>query len=321
MILSFSLIDWMDGFSIFIYPFIGWMGFPFSFIHSLDGWFFHFHSSIHWMDALSFSFIHSWDGWFCHFDWLIGWMAFFHFHSSTDCMDAFYFHSFIGWMDFSFSFNHSLIDWIDGFYQIHSYLDVWFWHFSLMDGWMDGWMVLWNFIHPFVGWMDCHFSFILQRQSEKAPASEPRDPSFSCALARLLAGWLAGWPARSLARSRGCYLCTCTIAALSLLSSHTKQTHLCIPENRLAFPPLALSGGIPVLLFHSVLCHTRLCCPFGVFCICVWWLGCCFFGLWVWVCGRYISIWFGAFCCYCCCCYCFGGSGYLVGCGDFFPCG
>ncbi len=140
--------------------------------------------------------------------------------------------------------------------------------------WMDGWMDGFGGSHSPTSWMDglsffIH-SFILQRQSEKAPASEPRDPSFSCALARLLAGWLAGWPARSLARSRVCYLCTCTSAALSLLYSFTKQTHLCIPENRLAFPPLALSGGIPALLFHSVLCHTRLRCPFGVFCMRVW---------------------------------------------------
>jgi len=77
MILSFSLIDWMDGFSIFIHPFIGWMVFPFSFIHSLDGCFFIFiHSFIHEIDIFSYSFI----GWmvfpFSFIHWMDGFVIF-----------------------------------------------------------------------------------------------------------------------------------------------------------------------------------------------------------------------------------------------------
>jgi hypothetical protein len=58
MVLSFSLIDRMDGFfPIFIHPFIGWM-------------LFYFHSFIGWMD-FSF-FILPWDGWIFNFSFIHG---------------------------------------------------------------------------------------------------------------------------------------------------------------------------------------------------------------------------------------------------------
>jgi len=63
-----DLIGWM-AFSIFIHPFIGWMGFIFSFIHRMDG-FFIFHSFMGWM-VFSF-FIRSWDGCFFHFSFVHG---------------------------------------------------------------------------------------------------------------------------------------------------------------------------------------------------------------------------------------------------------
>ncbi len=78
-ILSFSLIDWMDGFSISIHPLIGWMHF-------------HFHSFIHGMDIFSYS--HSKDGWFFHS--FMGWMVL--SFSLINRMDGF----------FPFSFIHSL---------------------------------------------------------------------------------------------------------------------------------------------------------------------------------------------------------------------
>jgi hypothetical protein len=159
-------------------------------------------------------------------------------------------------------------------------MDGWFCEISVthwMDGWMDGWMGWGILIHPLVGWMDGLSLFIHSSihssssvsQKKRQPASPETLASPVRSLACSLAGWLAGPLARSLARVFATYA-LCTTAALSLLSSFTKQTHLCIPENRLTFPPLALSGGIPVLLFHSVLCHTRLRCPFGVFCMRVW---------------------------------------------------
>jgi hypothetical protein len=55
------VIDWLDGFVIFIHPFMGWMIFSFEFIYMMDG-FVHFYSLVGWM-ILSF------------FTDLIGWMV------------------------------------------------------------------------------------------------------------------------------------------------------------------------------------------------------------------------------------------------------
>jgi len=183
-------------------------------------------------------------------------------------------------------------------------------------------MGLGDLIHPLVGWMDCHLfihPFILQRQSEKAPASEPRDPSFSCALARLLAGWLAGWPARSLARVFATY--ALALVLLSHCCIHSQSKPICA-SLKIASHFLHLLSAVGFLCCSSTLsCATHVCVVRLVcfICVCGDWGAVFFVSGFGFAAGIYLYdlLLFFCYCCYCCC-YGFGCSGYLVGCCVFF---
>ncbi len=136
---------------------------------------------------------------------------------------------------------------MDGFGRSHSPIS-----------WMDGWIVI---FHSFI------YSFILQRQSEKAPASEPRDPSFSCALARLLAGWLAGWPARSLARVFATYALALLLLPHCCFHSQSKPSCASL---KIASHFLHLLSAVGFLCCSSTLsCATHVCVVRLVCFVCV----------------------------------------------------
>jgi hypothetical protein len=136
---------------------------------------------------------------------------------------------------------------------------------------MDGWMGLGDLIHPLVGWMDCHFSFIHSSSSVSQKKRQPASPETLASpvrsLACSLAGWLAGPLARSLARVFATY--ALALVLLSQCCIHSQSKPICA-SLKIASHFLHLLSAVGFLRCSSTLsCATHVCVVRLVCFVCV----------------------------------------------------